>query len=174
MNIQQVPLHEIARWPRNPKDHDVGTISKSLERFGFIAPMIKDEGTGRLVAGHGRLDALIQRHGRGEAPPRNIDLRADGEWLIPVVCGITFQNPTEALAYLVADNQTTIAGDWTENLLAEALQELVDSPGPGLDATGFDRADLDDMLKRLAGQHDREPRTERTVECPECHARFKV
>ncbi len=43
---------------RNSKDHDVGEISKSVSRFGFVEPLIIDERTGKLVAGHGRLKTL--------------------------------------------------------------------------------------------------------------------
>jgi len=168
MIIENVPLHEIAKWPRNPKDHDIGAITQSFERFGFISPLIVDEGTHRLVAGHGRLDALLQRHSRGEAPPRHVDMRSDGEWLVPVVRGITFPNESEAMAYLVADNQMTMLGGWNDQDLAEMLTKL-----PSLEGVGFDADDLDDLMKRLGGGvvEGTEPTTGssiRQVTCPEC------
>jgi ParB-like chromosome segregation protein Spo0J len=56
--IDYVPLDEIAEAHRNPKLHDRRGIRASVTRFGFVEPITIDERTGRLVAGHGRLEQL--------------------------------------------------------------------------------------------------------------------
>ena len=56
LRIEYAPLADLiaAKHKRNPKDHDIGAISRSVNRFGFTAPVIIDERTGYLAAGHGR------------------------------------------------------------------------------------------------------------------------
>lgn len=58
--VELLPLKSIRGWTRNPKLHDLPRIAASIERFGFVAPLVMDATTGRLVAGHGRLEALGQ------------------------------------------------------------------------------------------------------------------
>ena len=57
--IEYLPLSAMVRWPRNPKGHDLGELHGMIARFGYVMPMLIDEGTGRLVAGHGRLDVCV-------------------------------------------------------------------------------------------------------------------
>jgi DNA modification methylase len=63
----------------------------------------------------------------------------NGDWLVPVVRGVGFENPREAEAYLLADNQLTLAAGWGDGL-AEMLRELKDADA--LLGTGFTDADL--------------------------------
>ena len=74
IRIEYMPLDKLQRWPRNPKAHDLGALHVSINRFGFITPLIVDERTGKLAAGHGRLDALQQMKARGADPPARIVL----------------------------------------------------------------------------------------------------
>lgn len=141
VRIEYVDLRDLKRWPRNPKDHDLGELSRSVRRFGFVNPLLFDETTGRIVAGHGRLDTLEQRKARGEKPPDGI--RVEGEvWLVPVVRGIAFDSEKEAEAYLLADNRQVELGAWNDDLLAQVLRDHKDN----FDGTGFDGDDLDRLL----------------------------
>jgi len=169
VNIVMTPLHEVVRWPRNPKDHDLGALHLSFNRFGFISPLIRDERTGRLIVGHGRLDALLDRFQRGEPPPRNVELRTDGEWLIPVIRGVEFANESEAAAYLVADNRLTEIGGWDDAKLIDMLQALKD--GPGLTGTGYDDDDLQKLLDDAGSELLRDSGG-REVRCPRCGETF--
>ena len=58
IKVEYISLDELEQWPRNPKQHNLSGIEKSLKRFGFNSPLVIDERTGRLVAGHGRLKTL--------------------------------------------------------------------------------------------------------------------
>src|SRR3990167_10530591 len=120
IRIEYRDLATLLRAPRNPKGHDLGAIQSSLVRFGFVAPIIVDDATGRLVAGHGRVDALQQRKASGQPPPARVKAEGD-RWLVPVVAGVSFGSPVEAESYLVADNQTTMLGAWGDAKLAELL-----------------------------------------------------
>ncbi len=48
-------LSEIQEADRNVKDHDIGSIHESMNRFGFTSPLLMNEATNKLVAGHGRI-----------------------------------------------------------------------------------------------------------------------
>ena len=51
VQVVYLPLSSLKSAKRNPKRHSVDTVLKSIYRFGYAAPVIVDEGTGRLVAG---------------------------------------------------------------------------------------------------------------------------
>jgi len=146
VRIEYMPLSKLVRAPRNPKEHDLGAIHGSIERFGFVSPLILDEGSGRLVAGHGRLDVLQQMKASGKKPPNRVN-SDNGEWMVPVVVGIEFEDGAEAEAYLIADNRITELGGWDETELAQVLGDL--AAMDALEAVGWDCDDLDRLLQSL-------------------------
>jgi DNA modification methylase len=145
--IDYVALDEIAPADRNAKGHDAVLIGGSMDRFGFIEPAVLDERTGRLVAGHGRREKLIDKRDAGESAPEGIQVR-DGVWFVPVVRGWSSVDDAEAEAAGIALNQATIAGGWDSETLAAMLSDLA-STSVGFDGTGFVQADLDDLLHQL-------------------------
>jgi hypothetical protein len=148
LRIEYEPLKTLRRWPRNPKDHDLGTLHLSIDRFGFVTPLVVDEATGYLAEGHGRLDALEQKRRQGDPPPLNIHVE-NGDWLVPVVRGNRFGNDDELAAFVVAANQLTIGGWWDEAALAEVLSSLAAGQGDILKGTGFDTDALNNLLSKL-------------------------
>lgn len=123
------------RAPKNAKKHRLDELNASMRRFGYTAPPMINEATGTLVAGHGRLDTLMERRRSGQPPPDGVFER-DGKWLVPVIRGISFATDVEAVAYLMADNRLTEIGgnDW--HLLREMATEVA-ATGEGLLGTGF-------------------------------------
>lgn len=143
--LELIPLDELRRADRNPKQHADHEIQRSLERFGYAADMIGlDDRTGVLASGHGRLDALVALRAAGKPPPRGLVLGEDGGWLVPVIRGWASTDDAEADAYRIAANGTTIAGGWDEVALAGMLGELADAHS--LDGTGFNALDVDNLL----------------------------
>lgn len=124
--IEYLPLDSVQPAKSNPKLHADEFLSASVERFGYTEPLFLDERTGRLVAGHGRLDALRRLKEAGSAAPEGVEVK-DGQWLVPVVRGWASKDDTEAEAYLLASNQLTIAGGWNETALEEMLRRLQDA-----------------------------------------------
>ncbi len=151
IRVEYFSLDTIAGWPRNPKLHADTEIDESFERFGFVAPAIRDERTQRLVAGHGRLERLIAWRDMGKPAPKRIEVRdEDGAWLMPVVCGVAFDNEQEAEAYLLADNQITMLRGWDGPKLQAIVDDLINSAG--LLGTGFDEESIRaEMQERVAG-----------------------
>lgn len=152
IKIQYRTLSSLNRWPRNPKDHDIGALKISLDRFGFVMPILVDETTERLVAGHGRLEALVQLRDEGQKPPDRIQVDKAGEWLVPVIAGLSFDSEAEAESYLLADNRLVELGGWNDEALVAILKDLQD--GGHMGGTGFDDEDLEDLLARLERDGD--------------------
>lgn len=145
--IEYVPLSEVRGAPRNPKDHDQGAIHNSIVRFGFTSPLLLDERTGRLVAGHGRIEALRQMKASGQSAPERVEQR-NGEWYVPVVRGLRFRSDEDAEAYLLADNRLTELGGWDDFRLAEVLSDL--AAADALEGVGWDADEVDELLASLS------------------------
>ena len=146
--IEHVRLSEIAKWPRNPKDHDLPSIEASIRRFGFIDPLVRDEKTGRLVAGHGRAEALERLKKIGKDRPSRVEIAPDGEWLVPVLSGVSFESDTDAEAYLIASNRLVETGGYDDVLLRAILADLRDADA--LAGTGFSESQVDSLLRSAA------------------------
>lgn len=146
VRIEYLPLDLVLTLvdPANPKAHDQDGIRASIGRFGFNAPLVRNELTGRLLAGAGRAEALAAARGRGEQPPERIRVDQEGNWLVPVVHGISLPEE-EARRFLVVENQLVMRGGWNDQALAELVQSF-QQDGLGLDGIGFDGADLDRLL----------------------------
>jgi DNA modification methylase len=144
--IKYFPLSALKPADVNPKLHDLEELKESIRRFGFVYPVLKNETTGKLVAGHGRKEALEEMKAAGEPPPLGIVLK-EGEWNVPAVCGVSFTDDDEAEAYLMADNRLVERGGWNQIQTGEILKRL--SQRGKLRGTGFDATT---ELKKLASK----------------------
>lgn len=168
IRIEYMDIDEVEEAERNPKGHDMGGISDSIGRFGYIAPMLIDERDGKLVAGAGRIRTLRKGRLAGEGVPDRI-IEREGRWYAPFIRGIKFKDKAEAEAYLLADNRLVELGGWDdEPVLAQMLSEIGDLKG-----TGFDGDDLDALIERLKPPNtDREKESD--IEIEEAIDRWKV
>lgn len=165
--LDYMPLTEVLEADVNPKRHDGGGIAASLARFGYVEPIALDERTGRLVAGHGRLEQLralrerAGKTGRGHrdgtgGPPDGVVVE-DGQWFVPVVRGWSSADDAEADAYLIASNRLSERGGWDEGALAALLADL-EQADPTLPAlAGFADVEVAALLERLAAVVDEPP-----------------
>lgn len=134
--IDYMPLTEVQRAPRNPRTHNVELIAGSITRFGIVESPALDERTGRLVAGHGRLDDWTARRDAGEKAPDGIEVDpGTGDWLVPVQRGWASRNDVEAEAYLIISNSS--GGGWDDAGLAQILADLRDEDLTLLPLTGY-------------------------------------
>lgn len=146
--IKYIPLTDVRPADVNPKAHDIGSIATSILRRGFVEVPALDGRTGKLVAGHGRIEALQWLHKEGREPPEGIKTRGD-EWLVPVLHGWSSKSDADAMAYLVASNRLVEAGGWDETELERLLVEI--GKAGELDGTGYDEDDVDKILRATAG-----------------------
>lgn len=148
-SIKYIPLDKVRPADRNPKTHDHAVLRDSFDRFGFVEPIVRDDRTGRLVAGHGRIDELRQARARDrDNPPSGVTVNSAGEWCVPVIVGWSSADDNEAQAYVIASNRAVELGGWDDGILTEALASLSDLDD-GLTGVGYS---IDDALALLAAQ----------------------
>lgn len=164
--LEYVRLPDIELAPRNPKGHDERGIARSIGHHGVVEVPVRDERTGRLVAGHGRYAQLVAMRDAGQSPPDGVLLDDDGEWKMPVLAGWSSRSDEDAEAYLIGSNQLVTLGGWAdERELVEMLGGLADVNL--LELTGFCQSDLDDRLAELAeasAAKDEEPSDDSELE----------
>lgn len=146
--LVQKKLEEIEYADVNPKDHDLGVIYQSIKRFGFINPPLVNSATGKLLAGHGRLETLKMIKHEGQFVPKFIDVDDNGEWLVPVLESADLKDEGEAQAYLLADNRITEIGGWHTLDLVDSLKDVIEATG-SLDGIGYEIGDIEDLLEDL-------------------------
>jgi len=121
--------------PDNPRKHgraQIRAIARSIEAFGFNAPILVDKNN-KIVAGHGRYEA---------ATLLGIDK-------VPVIL-LDHLTPTQAKAYMLADNKLTDRSTWDEPKLAIQLKELSDLVLDfDIEAIGFEPPEIDLRIQSL-------------------------
>jgi ParB-like chromosome segregation protein Spo0J len=142
--IEYRAVRDLQPDDRNPKTHDLKTLGASVTRFGYIEPVVLDERTGRILAGHGRTETLSALEAQGGEPPEGVVVE-DGIWQVPVVVGWASADDNEAAAALIALNRTTEIGGWDDSVL-DLLTSITETE-LGLDGIGFTEADVDRMLR---------------------------
>ena len=147
LSVGTMALDEFQGDPENPKDHDIGAIISSLQRFGLVAVPVVNTTTGRIVAGHGRVEALRQLEQQGHAPPKHVTKKA-GLWHVPYL-QVAFDTDQEARAYLLADNRLTELGGWDKEGLLAALTDLHNKEPELVLAAGFDGEYIDELAADL-------------------------
>lgn len=135
LRIEYRALDEVQRYDRNPKRHDVGALCQSIARHGFRDAPIYDETLGALVAGHGRLKALVElRKKRDAKVPDGIRVDDRGRWWVPIQVGVNARTPEEAQAFMLDHNNLGVMGGdlgvgdmlrlYDQTALAELLTDL--------------------------------------------------
>ena len=150
MEQKVIQLEKVIGLVRNAKDHDIGGIIVAIRRFGFIHPIVINKTTGRMIAGHGRVEALrIMKLGREELKPdeerkpRGI-IGDEYQWFVP--CYEAQIEESEEEAASIALNRLEELGGWDENQLVKVLSDLAAKGKEMLDGIGFDADDLDRMI----------------------------
>ena len=142
MQIERISIDQINPAPYNPRvdlrpgDPDYQRLSKSIETFGCVEPLIWNRRSGNLVGGHQRLKILRAR-GDTEADVSVVDLP-----------------PAKEKALNVALNK--ISGDWDPRKLAELLEELTQVPDFDIELTGFDLPDADALIAEILHANDKD------------------
>ncbi len=130
-----LPTVDLVPDTRNPRIHDraqIGAIAKSIESFGFNAPILVN-GDNRIVAGHGRFEAA-----------KLLTLMK-----VPVI-RLEHLGEAQARAYMLADNKLTDRSLWNERELALQLKELSDlALDFEIEATGFELPEIDFLVQSL-------------------------
>jgi DNA modification methylase len=137
LQIEYLPLDQIRPDPTNPRVHrkrHVRQLAKSIEAFGFNAPILIDD-EGQIVAGHGRHAAALL-----------LSLLT-----VPTI-GVGHLSPQQRRAYMVADNRLGDLSKWDGNALAGIMLELAEADlSFDVEAAGFSVGEIDLMVAAAEG-----------------------
>lgn len=132
--------------PKNSRTHSgkqIQLIASSIERFGFVVPIIIDEQS-QIAAGHAKWEAA-----------KLLNLNE-----VPTI-RISFLSEADRRAFALAENRLAELGGWNLELLAEELGWLFDNDYD-IAITGFTLADMDFSI----GSAEQPPEPEQ-VELPD-------
>src|SRR6195256_6070261 len=130
-----VAIGDLIPDPDNPRKHgraQISAIARSIESFGFNAPILVDRNN-KIVAGHGRYEAAMLL----------------GLERVPVIL-LDHLTPNQAKAYMLADNKLTDRSTWDDPKLAVHLKELSDLVLDfDIEAIGFEPPEIDLRIQSL-------------------------
>ena len=124
-------LHPYARNARTHSRKQIKKIAASIERFGFVNPVLVDE-SNQIIAGHGRVAAAKMLG-----------------WHVVPVLRIEHLDGAEKRAYILADNRLAEEAGGDKEILAIELQSLIDLDF-SIELTGFDMVEIDFVLDEAA------------------------
>lgn len=140
LTVVYTPLDTLTEYPNNPRQHDTKQLIKiqnSIEKFGFINPILVDEHN-EIIAGHARLAAARLAH-----LPQ-----------VPVI-HLEHLSTAQKKAYRIADNKLAELGTWSVENLQLEFQELEKLDLDfSLGITGFDMGDIDLILEGKEAKAD--------------------
>ncbi len=143
LSIEYRPIAELKPYKNNARTHSrrqKRQILESIRRFGFINPVIIDS-SGRIIAGHGRVEA---------AKELGLDV-------VPTVM-IEHLTEDQIRAYILADNRIAELAGWDRQILAIELQHLLKIEDPDFDITitAFEVSEVDQIIAEAEGHTDME------------------
>ena len=142
VNVMKISTSKINPAPYNPRkdlkpgDPEYEKLSKSIDEFDCVEPLVWNCRTGNLVGGHQRLKVLIAR--------------GDTE----VACSVVDLPPEKEKALNLALNK--ISGDWDNEKLATLLDELIRVPAFDVGITGFDLPEASKLIDEILSQRNPE------------------
>lgn len=159
MKIEKININFIKEYENNAKQHDIEHIEKiknSIKNFDFMLPLLIDEDN-MLLAGHGRLCALKEL-GYSEVE----------------VIRHSHLSEEQKRAYIIADNQLTLATDFDRDKIQKELMELKNLDFD-ISILGFEEKELEDLVKEIDFQpvsEEEQPRLDKLdpkyITCPHC------
>ena len=147
MKIVKKKLEELKPAPYNPRKiskKEYEKLKRSIQKFGYIDPLVWNRKTGNVVGGNQRLKVLKEL----------------GVSIVDVVeVDLTLE---EEKALNLALNR--ISGDWDMETLEELLKELSNGM---LEYTGFDLEEIDDLIGELATSPELDAKADEVPEIKE-------
>jgi DNA modification methylase len=138
MKTEDVGVESLKPNPRNSRVHSrkqIRQIAKSIEKFGFVNPILTDDSY-QIIAGHGRYEAAKQL----------------GMEMVPAI-RLSHLSPAEVRAYVIADNRLAEKAGWDREMLRTELQGLI-ALDFDIEITGFEAPEIDFMLEEARDASD--------------------
>lgn len=152
-----VPIDQVSPYENNANNGDVDVVRDSILTNGFYGAVIAQAGTGTLIAGHTRYEALLSL----------------GSTDIPVIW--VKVNDIGAARMRLVDNRSTRLGRDDQGLLLEELQHIMEADQALLLAgTGYLEEDMEAIRALMEEPLDfddeefAKQRSGHVCECPKC------
>ena len=137
--IEEVEIGELRANGFNPRrisDAELEALTRSVQKFGLVDPIIARREDRAVIGGHQRLLAA-RRLGAASVPVIFLDVSADQAKLLNLALN-------------------RIAGSWEQELLARLLSELQEVPDVDVSLSGFGDEEVAKLLKTLVAREKRE------------------
>ena len=121
-------LRPAARNARRHSKKQLALIAKSIERFGFVNPVLISDDF-EIIAGHGRVEAA-NKLGLKEVP----------------TVRLSSLTAVERRGYGIADNRLAELAGWDRAVLAAELEGLLDLQFDDIESTGFSLGAIEHIL----------------------------
>lgn len=163
MEVVMKPIDELIPYNRNARQHSLVQIiclKESISQFGFTNPVLIHF-SGRIIAGHGRVEAAKQL----------------GFKQVPCIV-MHDLSEAQVRAYTIADNQLPSMATWDYDILAAEIDELREE-GFDMSKLGFTKEELDELCgspdedSEISEEEEKKPDSDTTI-CPKCHHEFVI
>ncbi len=131
INVTYVNTESLSKYKTELRKHPkakLKKLSKLIDEYGFIVPILIDNKTKEIVSGHARMDAAIM----------------SGIEEIPIIA-IDHLSSEQIRAFRIADNKITEGSEWNLEVLKTELIELRDLDFDLL-MTGFEIPEIDMII----------------------------
>lgn len=138
LTVELVPVDTLRGDPANPRrisDAELESLTRSLQQFGFVSPVVARREDRMVVGGHQRLVAA-RRLGYEAVPVAFVDLSLEQARLLNLALN-------------------RIHGEWDEESLAHLLASLQEAPDVDLSLSGFADDEVADYLSLLGARERR-------------------
>ena len=140
MNIQVINLNDFIPAPYNPRvdlkpgDEEYEKLSRSIDEFDYLEPLVVNSKTKHIISGHQRAKVLKEKG--------MVEIKA-------VVVDFTLEKEKQAnLAF------NKVRGNWDRDKLSIMLAELSAMPDVDVTLTGFDLPEISEILDRSVEDKD--------------------
>ena len=131
-SVKLVKIDSLILDPKNARTHDdrnLSTIGSSLDKFGQVEMLVVQKGSGRVIAGHGRIEAAKA-------------LGEESLYVNEIEC-----TDVEAKDLAIRLNRSAELASWNNPQLAESLAELQFEDIEIADL-GFSQIEFDALVER--------------------------
>jgi DNA modification methylase len=138
LTIEHVPIGDLRPDPTNPRrigERELESLTRSLQQFGFVQPVLARKSDGVVIGGHQRLVAA-RRLGWKTVPAIFLDVSIEQARLLNLALN-------------------KISGQWDNELLARLLADLKPIEDIDLSLSGFSEEELGKLLKSLDARDKR-------------------
>ena len=133
LRVEYVAIDKLKPFVDNPREHserNINDIKRSISRFGFTNPVLVRREDNMIIAGHGRIEAAM----------------IEGLDTIPVI--YLDMSDNDAKLYSITDNRTGETSEW-DLLALKELTEALDNDGMEIEDSGFEIAELEELLESV-------------------------